>query len=85
MKLIHFRRTGHLTIPYFTFKKYRLKSPTECYKIWLEDDEGYIRVERNTLSTVDTVHLLELLDLMRNTGHDNIFRIVSEDGKVLWG
>jgi hypothetical protein len=85
MKFRNFRRTGRFDIPYFIFKKYRLYSPTECYQIWLEDEDGYIQVTRNTLSTVQTVHLLELLDLMRDHYHRTDFRIIQEDGTVLWG
>jgi hypothetical protein len=36
---------------YYTFKRSRMKSPTECYEIWLEYPDEYIAVAKTTLLT----------------------------------
>jgi hypothetical protein len=85
MKLKHFRRTGHLNIPHYTYKKYRMQGPTECYKIWLEDSDGYIQVDASTLYITELAHIWELTGIMEKLGYSSIYRIVQEDGEVLWG
>ena len=86
MKLKHFRRTGHLNIPHYTYKKFRLQSPTECYKIWLEDADGYIQIERSTLETEQWAQVQQLVDLLEVYGYPtSMIRINSDTGERLWG
>jgi hypothetical protein len=82
VRLKNFNREGKFRIPTYTFCRVRLPSPTECYRIWLEDSDGYILVEQKTLIT----DVLEQLSNLRHRAECIIakpFMIVSSGGYLL--
>jgi hypothetical protein len=81
MKLRSFSNTGlwrgrH----WYTFKRIRKQSPTECYEIYIEDSDGYILVSKSTLETSIPKQVIEIVDWTRKEGY-TIHSVFSESGE----
>lgn len=81
MRLTSFTKTGlwrgkH----YYTFKRSRIKSPTECYDIYLEDSDGYILTARTSLATSISQQVDQIVDWTRKEGYV-IHSVFSESGE----
>ena len=86
MRLKEFRQTGHLRVKTYIFVRHRLQADTECYKIWLEDADGYIQIERSTLETEQWAQVQQIADMPEVSGYPTtMIRINSETGERLWG
>jgi hypothetical protein len=85
MLLKIFKTNGRMRVTSYTFVRHRLQSATECYKIWLEDDDEYILLDMNTLVTSQELQVLLLAGELQALGHTRPFRILDTSGNILCG
>jgi hypothetical protein len=83
MKFKNINRAGEIIVPSYTFRRTRMKSPTECYSIWLVDDEDYTQAGMNTLITDVPGQVAALLQQMQMNGQE-VFRVYNDSGELLW-
>lgn len=81
MRLTSFTKTGLWRGKnYYTFKRSRIKSPTECYDIYLEDSDGYILTARSTLITDILSQVYQIVDYARKQDY-RVHSVFSESGE----
>jgi hypothetical protein len=81
MRLTSFTKTGLWRGKHsYTFKRSRIKSPTECYDIYLEDSDGYILTARTSLATSILEQVDRIVDYAREDGY-LVHSVFSESGE----
>ena len=81
MRLHSFTKTGLWRGQfYYVFKRSRMKSPTECYDIYLEDPDGYILTARTSLLTEIPNQVDKIVEYAREQGY-KVHSVFSESGE----
>lgn len=83
MKLKNIRKDGTFRVEWYYFMKQRMQSHTECYAVWLEDEDGYILESINTLETLRDRQIAAIVDKVRSLGYD-VREVYDRDKLLLW-